>query len=64
PEPTPTPEPPPLPAEFTEYTVKSGDILSRIARNHGVTSDSIQKANGVTNPDKIKAGDVLKIPSR
>jgi LysM repeat protein len=64
PEPTLTPEPPPLPADFTEYTVKSGDILSRIARNHGVTLDSIQKANGVINPDKIKVGDVLKIPSR
>lgn len=43
------------------YTVKSGDTLIKIAANHGVTVDHIVKLNGITDPNKIKVGQVLKI---
>lgn len=49
------------------YTVKSGDTLSKIAKEHlGNASDymKIFEANKdqLTNPDLIKPGQVLKIP--
>ena len=44
------------------YTVKAGDTLTRIAYRHGVTVDQIAKVNRITNPDKIKVGQVLEIP--
>ncbi|MFP6864735.1 MAG: LysM domain-containing protein [Roseibacillus sp.] len=62
PEPEPLPGPAPAPANFKEYTVVSGDTMSRIAHKHGVTSEAIAKANGISDPNKIGLGDVLKIP--
>ncbi|MFM1561980.1 MAG: LysM peptidoglycan-binding domain-containing protein, partial [Roseibacillus sp.] len=62
PEPEPLPGPAPAPANFKEYTVVSGDTMSRIARKHGVTPEAIAKANGISDPNKIGVGDVLKIP--
>lgn len=51
----------------TTYTVKSGDTLSKIAKEHlGNANDymKIFEANKdqLTDPDKIKPGQVLKIP--
>jgi LysM repeat protein len=62
PEPEPLPGPAPAPANFKEYTVVSGDTMSRIARKHGVTLEAIAKANEISDPNKIGVGDVLKIP--
>ena len=67
PEPEPEPEPEPAPSgdpEFTEYRVKSGDNLLRIAREHGVTVDAIVKASNLRNPDRLSIGQVLKIPAK
>ncbi|MFP6882240.1 MAG: LysM domain-containing protein, partial [Roseibacillus sp.] len=61
-EPERLPGPAPAPANFKEYTVVSGDTMSRIARKHGVTSEAIATANGISDPNKIGLGDVLKIP--
>jgi hypothetical protein len=44
-----------------DVIVKSGDSLERIARRHGTTIDLIQKANQVTNPNRIRAGDHLRV---
>ncbi len=44
------------------YRVRSGDTLSGIAKKNGTTVDTIAKANGIDNPNKIKAGQSLKIP--
>lgn len=44
------------------YTVKSGDTLSKIAKQFGVTVDAIVKANNIANPSLIRPGQVLKIP--
>lgn len=42
------------------YTVKSGDMLSRIASDNGVTLSQIMEWNGLTD-DKILVGQVLKL---
>jgi LysM repeat protein len=58
--PTPTTGPVP-PGGFT-YCVQWGDTLFSIARRFGVTVDAIVKANGLANPNQIRAGQVLIIP--
>ncbi len=47
----------------TIYVVKSGDTLTKIARQFGVTVNAIRRANNLTT-DRIKVGDKLKIPAR
>lgn len=49
------------PQKGSEYTIKKGENLSKIAEKAGVTVEELQKANGIKG-DKIKAGDALKIP--
>jgi nucleoid-associated protein YgaU len=49
------------------YTVKSGDTLSKIAKEHLGDANAYMKIfnankDQLTDPDKIKAGQVLKIP--
>jgi LysM repeat protein len=43
------------------YTVKTGDSLTKIAKDHGTTIKAIRSANNMKT-DKIKAGDKLKLP--
>ena len=43
------------------YTVKSGDTLSAIANRYGVSYLKIAADNGITNPNRIYVGQVLKI---
>ena len=43
------------------YTVKSGDTLSGIAQKYGTTYQEIARKNGISNPNKIYVGQVLKI---
>ena len=52
----------------TTYTVKSGDTLSKIAREHLGDANAYMKIfeankDQLNDPDKIKPGQVLKIPS-
>lgn len=46
------------------YTIKWGDTLSSIAKKFGFTLAEIQKANNIINPNKIRSGQVITIPSR
>lgn len=51
----------------SEYEVKSGDSLSKIAQNFdGLSWQDIFEANKdqISDPDKIFPGQVLKIPSK
>ena len=43
------------------YTVKAGDTLSDIASKYGTTYQAIAKLNCISNPNKIYAGQKLKI---
>ena len=43
------------------YTVKSGDTLSGIASKYGTTYQELAKKNGISNPNLIHPGQVLKI---
>ena len=43
------------------YTVKRGDTLSGIAAKYGTSVATLQKLNGISNPNKIYAGQKLKI---
>ena len=45
------------------YTVKSGDSLSKIATEFGVTVKALRSANNLTT-DKIVVGQKLKIPAK
>ena len=46
---------------MSKYTVKPGDTLYDIAKNHGTTYQEIAKANGISNPNLIYAGQTLNI---
>ena len=43
------------------YTVKSGDALSKIAAKYGLSTRQLQALNGIANPNRIYAGQVLKL---
>ncbi len=45
------------------YKVKSGDTLTKIAADHGVTVRALRAANNLTT-DKIVVGQELKIPAK
>ena len=47
----------------TSYTVKKGDTLSEIAEKYGTTYQMLANYNGIANPNKIYAGQVIKIPN-
>jgi LysM repeat protein len=48
--------------EMREYAIQPGDSLSRIALKHGLSARVLAEANGITDPNKIRVGQVLKIP--
>lgn len=50
----------PKPAART-YTVRAGDNLSAIAAKYGTTYQALAAKNGISNPDLIHPGQVLKI---
>ena len=55
-------------AQATTYTVKAGDTLSKIAKTHLGDANAYMKIfeankDQLSDPDKIKPGQVLKIPA-
>jgi LysM repeat protein len=62
---TPSPVPTPIPDPTPQiYVIKSGDTLSRIAREFNVSLDALLEANKdrISNPNRIKVGDEIIIP--
>jgi murein DD-endopeptidase MepM/ murein hydrolase activator NlpD len=49
-------------AARSTYTVAPGDTLSEIAARLHIPVDDLAAANGITNPDRIVAGQVLVLP--
>ncbi len=47
-----------------DYTVKPGDTLGEIARDHDIGLSKIVAANNISNPDLIHPGQVLFIPAK
>lgn len=47
-----------------KYTIQQGDTLSNIASKYGTTVQALQSANQIQNPNLIKAGANLVIPSQ
>ncbi|HMO53245.1 MAG TPA: polysaccharide deacetylase family protein, partial [Tepidiformaceae bacterium] len=68
PAPTPTGETPatltPTPPSGTfSYTIVRGDTLFSLARRFGTTVEAISALNGITDPNAIEVGDVIRIPT-
>jgi len=59
---TPAPTATPTPGPGFYYTVRWGDTLSSIAKRFGTTVDAIASANGLADPNYIRAGQTLFIP--
>lgn len=53
----------PVTSTATKYYVKSGDTLSKIAKEYNTTVDALVKANNISNPSLINVGQVLTIPT-
>jgi LysM repeat protein len=45
------------------HTMQFGETLEQVARRHGVSVAALAAANGLSNPDLVRAGTVLRIPS-
>lgn len=43
------------------YTVKAGDNLYRIAKNHGMSTEELVQLNGMTTTSTVVPGQVLKV---
>lgn len=63
PAPAPTSTATPTAAAPLEYEVRPNDTLSEIARRFGVTTSELAEANQIENPDDIRAGEVLRVPT-
>ena len=48
----------------TQYTVRDGDSLERIARRQGVSVDDLRKANPKLKGDMIHPGDKVTVPAK
>ena len=46
------------------HTMKAGESLYGIARQHGVTLAELQRVNGITEPTRVRVGAVLSVPGR
>lgn len=48
--------------ETVTYTVRTGDSVFRIAQEHGVSVKALLEENGLSSPDYVFVGQVLRIP--
>ena len=63
PSPTPSPEPEPAPSPtYITYVIQPGDTLSGIAQKFGTTVAALTRLNGIADPDKIYAGNTIRVP--
>ena len=48
----------------TDYVIEKGDTLTSIAKAHETTVQALVELNDIKDPDKILAGDTIKIPGK
>lgn len=53
----------PEPSWTGEYAVQRGDSLARIAPVYGLTYKELQDGNCLLNPNRLRPGDVLRVPA-
>ena len=46
----------------TFYVIQRGDNLFQIARTFNVDMSALMRLNGISNPDRIEAGQILEMP--
>jgi murein DD-endopeptidase MepM/ murein hydrolase activator NlpD len=57
--------PPVAPAGWEgRHTLKPGESIYGVARQHGVTLAELQRVNGITEPTRVRAGTVLSVPGK
>lgn len=44
------------------YTIRPGDLLGKVAKDHGTTVDAILKVNPGLNPSRLKIGQTIQMP--
>ena len=49
-------------AEPVYYTVNPGDSLFQISKTYNLNMAELMALNGITDPDKVNAGQVLQLP--
>lgn len=54
----------PVPAQAAGYLIRPGDTLRGIARSYGVSVRSLVRVNGIENPNLVRIGQYLVIPTR
>ena len=54
---------PDLDLYYIAYTVKKGDIVSKIASEHGLSQDAIISLNKLRSTRSLQIGQILKLPS-
>ncbi len=59
----PAPVKPALSASGDTYTVQSGETLGGISKRLGVSIQALMDLNGISDPRKLAAGQVLKVPT-
>lgn len=55
---------PSIDSDLETYTVRSGDTLSEIAMAMGVSTSELAAFNGISNPNVINVGQIIKRPSK
>lgn len=51
------------PADFQRYTVRPGDTLTRLAREHGISLSRLMSVNGLSLAQWLYVGQVLLVPA-
>lgn len=47
---------------YQPHQVVAGDTLTKLAKEYNATVNNIVLANGLTNPDRIRVGQLLRVP--
>ena len=48
--------------DYITYVIQPGDTLSGIAARYGTTVSELSRINGISNPDRIYAGNTIRVP--